>query len=54
MGIEGRDIVLFFPPDAGFEAFLARGKGTEGGFVVERRAAKKRHSAGPTRVHNVR
>lgn len=26
---------------------LRRGSGTEGGFVVERRAAKYKHSAGP-------
>lgn len=41
--------MLCLPFDEVFElsGFLARGKGTDGGFVVDRRAAKKRQSAGP-------
>lgn len=33
---------------------VRRGSGTEGGFVVERSAAKYRHSAGPVNVQVVR
>jgi len=29
------------------DVFVLRGSGTEGGLVVQRRAAKYRHSAGP-------